>query len=201
MKNRIITISRESGSGGRTIGKLLAEALNIPCDDRELLQKIAEESGFHPGYVEDVGEDAAGGFLSSALSKRAGGHNNADYLWKIRYQIISELAETGPCVIVGRCADYILRNKADCLRVFVHADVSFRAQRIVQVYGEREESPEQRIRDKDKCRAAYHRFYTDMKWGHAQNYDITRNSGTLGIDACVEILRRLYENNLPQKTE
>ena len=197
MKNRVITISREFGSGCRTIGKKVAEALGIPCYDRELLQKIAEESGFNPQYIEDAGEYAAGGFLSSALSSRACGHNNADYLWRIQYKIISELAEQGPCVIVGRCADYILKDKADCLRVFVHADVKFRAERIVKEYGEREESPEQRIREKDKRRAAYHRFYTDMKWGHAQNYDITLNSGTLGIDACVNMIRELYENMRP----
>lgn len=97
-----------------------------------------------------------------------------------------------PCVIVGRCADYILRDTADCLKVFIHADMKFRAERIVKVYGERESSPEQRLRDKDKRRAAYHRFYTDMKWGHAQNYDITLNSGTLGIDRCVDIITSLY---------
>ena len=95
--------------------------------------------------------------------------------------------------MVGRCAHYILRDKADCLKVFVHADMAFRAERIVKVYGEREESPEQRLKDKDKRRATYHRFYTNMKWVHAQNDDITLNSGTLGIDRCVEILKELYE--------
>lgn len=194
MKNRVITISREFGSGGRTIGKRVAEALGIPCYDSELLQKIAEESGFHVSYIQDAGEYAPGGFLASAFTHRDGGPNYADYLWKIQYRIISELAQKGPCVIVGRCADYILRDKADCLRVFIHADMKFRAERIVKEYGEREDSPEQRLRDKDKRRAAYHRFYTDMKWGHAQNYDVTLNSGTLGIDQCVEILKRLYEN-------
>ena len=93
---------------------------------------------------------------------------------------------------MGRCADYILRDKADCLRVFIHADMAFRAKRIVEVYGEREASPEQRLKEKDKRRAAYHRFYTDMKWGHAQNYDLTLNSGTLGIDHCAELIRQLY---------
>lgn len=87
---------------------------------------------------------------------------------------------------------YILKDKADCLKVFIHADVAFRAERIVKVYGEQEQSPEQRIRDKDKRRAAYHRFYTDMKWGHAQNYDLTLNSGSLGIDRCVNIIKELY---------
>lgn len=191
MKNRVITISREFGSGGRTIGKKVAEQLEIPCYDSELIQKIAEESGFDAKFVQEAGEYAPGGFLSN-LSSRTFGPTNEDYLWKIQYQIISRLAGQGSCVIVGRCADYILRDKADCLRVFIHADAQFRARRIVQEYGERAESPEQRLRDKDKRRAAYHRFYTNMKWGHAQNYDLTLNSGTLGIDRCVEIIRDLY---------
>lgn len=192
MKNRVITISREFGSGGRTIGKKTAEALGIPCYDQELIQKIAAESGFHESYVQDAAEDSTGGFLASAFAHHPQGHSNADYLWKIQYKIITELAQKGPCVIVGRCADYILRDTADCLQVFIHADPAFRADRIVRVYGEREESPQQRIRDKDKRRAAYHRFYTDMKWGHAQNYDLTLNSGTLGIDRCVQIITQLY---------
>lgn len=191
MKNRVITISREFGNGGRTIGKKVAEQLGIPCYDSELIQKIAEESGFDAKFVQEAGEYAPGGFLSN-LSSRTFGPTNEDYLWKIQYQIISRLAGQEPCVIVGRCADYILRDKADCLRVFIHADAQFRARRIVQEYGERAESPEQRLRDKDKRRAAYHRFYTNMKWGHAQNYDLTLNSGTLGIDKCVEIIRDLY---------
>lgn len=192
MKNRIITISREFGSGGRTIGKKTADALAIPCYDRELIQQIAVESGFDEQYIKDTGESAAGGFLASALSSRAFGPTNEDYLWEVQYKIITQLAEKGPCVIVGRCADYILRDKADCLRVFIHADMQFRAQRIVQEYGERTVSPEQRLKDKDKRRAAYHRFYTDMKWGHAQNYDLTLNSGTLGIRQCVNIIKGLY---------
>ena len=103
-----------------------------------------------------------------------------------------ELAEKGPCVIVGRCADYLLQNKADCLKVFIHADMAFRAKRIVKVYGEREQSPEQRLRDKDKRRAAYHRFYTDMKWGDARNYHIALDSGVLGIEKCADMIASLY---------
>ena len=192
MKNRVITISREFGSGGRTIGKKVAEELGIPCYDSELLQHVAEESGFSEHYIKEAGEYAPGGILAAALSHRTAGPNNSDYLWKIQYQIITEIAEKGPCVIVGRCADYILRDKADCLRVFIHADMAFRAKRIVEVYGEREQSPEERLRDKDKRRAAYHRFYTNMKWGHAQNYHLTLDSGVLGIDKCVEIIAELY---------
>lgn len=192
MRNRIITISREFGSGGRTIGKKVAEKLDIPCYDSELLQKIAEESGFAESYVKDAGEYAPSGFLSSVFSSRALGPTNEDRLWEIQYKLITELAEQGSCVIVGRCADDILREKADCLRVFIHASMEYRAERIVSVYGEREESPEQRLRDKDKRRAAYHRFYTNMKWGHAQNYHICLDSGVVGIEPCVDIIAGLF---------
>lgn len=193
MKSRVITISREFGSGGRTIGKKTAEKLNIPCYDSQLIQKIAAESGFNEEYIKEAGEYAPGGFLSSALSHRGIAITNEDYIWEIQCRNITDLAQQGPCVIVGRCADYILRDKADCLKVFIHADLDFRAKRIVEVYGEREQSHQQRLKDKDKRRAAYHRFYTDMKWGHAQNYDLTLNSGTLGIENCVNIITQLYE--------
>ena len=191
MKNRIITISREFGSGGRTIGKMVSQKLGIACYDSELIQKTAAGSGFDENYIKNADERSSGNFLS-LLASRAFGPTNEDYLWKVQCGIILELAEKGPCVIVGRCADYILRDKADCLKVFIHADMSFRAERIVRVYGESDASPEQRIKDKDKRRAAYHRFYTDMKWGHAQNYDITLNSGTLGLEKCADIIVSLY---------
>lgn len=192
MKNRIITISREFGSGGRTIGKKVAENLGIPCYDRELIHKIAQESGFAEEYIQDAGEYSPGGFLASALSNRSFGPTNEDYLWEIQWKIITELAEKESCVIVGRCADYILRDKADCLTAFIHASMDYRADRIVRVYGEREISPQERLHDKDKRRAAYHRFYTDMKWGDAKNYQITLDSGKLGIEQCVKILQMLY---------
>ena len=192
MKNRIITISREFGSGGRTIGRMVAEKLGIPCYDAELIQKIAEESGFAPEYIKEESEYAASGWIAPFFSNRSMGPTNQDQLWQIQRKIILDLAEKGPCVIVGRCADYILQDEADCLKVFIHADMKYRAERIVKEYGEREDSPEQRLRDKDKRRAAYHRFYTDMKWGHAQNYHITLNSGELGVEKCVKILEKLY---------
>ena len=192
MENRIITISREFGSGGRTIGKMVAEKLGIPCYDAEIIQKMADETGFAPDYVKEAGEYSPGSFLSAAFSNRMFGPTNEDILWQHQYRVITELAEKGPCVIVGRCADYILKDKADCLKVFIHADLEFRAKRIVEVYGERAESPEERIKDKDKRRAAYHRFYTNMKWGYAQNYDLTLNSGVLGIDNCVDIITKLF---------
>lgn len=194
--NRIITISREFGSGGRTIGKKTAEKLGIPCYDAQLIQKIAEESGFAADYVRKEGEDAVGGWIFPIITDRTMGMTNQDTLWVIQRRIILELAEKGPCVIVGRCADFILRGKADCLNAFIYASMECRAARIVKEYGEREQSPERRLKEKDKRRAAYHRFYTDMTWGHAQNYHICLDSGTLGINTCVEILSRLYHKEV-----
>lgn len=192
-KNRIATISREFGSGGRTIGRKLAEELGVPCYDSELIGEIARESGFAEAYVRRAEESSPSGWAGALFStNRAFGPTNEDYLWEVQRRVILELAEKGPCVIVGRCADYILRDRADCLTAFIHADLKFRADRIVRVYGEREASPEERVRDKDRRRAAYHRFYTDMKWGYAKNYQISLDSGTLGLDACVAILKRLY---------
>lgn len=194
MKNRIITISREFGSGGRTVGREVAEKLGIPCYDHELIEKIAAESGFTKEYIAERGEYAAhGSWLASAFSDRDyNGHSNQDDLWKVQRKVILELAEKGPCVIVGRCADYILKEKQDCLSVFIHSDLEKRAERIVKQYGERSDTPQKRLKDKDKRRAAYYQFYTEQKWGAVQNYDITLNSGSLGIEKCVEILASLY---------
>ena len=192
-KHRIVTISREFGSGGRTIGKKLAEELKIPCYDSELIHEIARQSGFAEAYVQRVEESSPTGWAASLFSSnRAFGPTNEDYLWEIQRKVILELAEKGPCVIVGRCADYILQHTADCLTAFIHASMEYRAKRIVEVYGEREQTPEERIREKDKRRAAYHRFYTDMKWGYAKNYRISLDSGALGIAQCVAVLKILY---------
>lgn len=193
MKNRVITISRQFGSGGRTIGKEVAAKLGIPCYDQELIEKIAGESGFAKEYVKDNEEGAShASWIAHAFTDRSiSGYSNQDQLWLAQRKVILELAEKESCVIVGRCADYILRDTADCLNVFIHADMDKRAKRIVEQYGERPEKPEKRLRDKDKRRAAYYQFYTDWNWGDVKNYHITLNSGVLGIDKCVEILAEL----------
>lgn len=195
MSNRIVTISRQFGSGGRTIGKELAARLNIPCYDHDLIEKIAEESGFAPEFIAERGEHAAySGWLAGALSNHRDfyGRSPQDDLWIAQRKVILNLAEQGPCVIVGRCADDILRDKADCLNVFIHADMAKRAKRIVEHYGESAEAPEKRLRDKDKRRAAYYQLYTDRKWGDVGNYHITLDSGALGLEKCVDILAQLY---------
>ena len=196
MSERILTISREFGSGGRTVGRVAATALHIPCYDQEILEELAKKSGFTQGYIREQGEYAAhAGWLSNALASRfSDGLTSQDRLWVLQRELILELAEKGPCVIVGRCADFILREKADCLTAFIHADMAFRAKRIVEVYGQRQDSPEKRLQDKDRRRAAYYQFYTDTRWGQARNYHIALDSGVLGIDRCAELLAELYES-------
>lgn len=195
MSNRIITISRQFGSGGRTIGRQAAEKLGIPCYDQELIEKLAEKSGFTTEYLKERSEyTQRGGWLANALSSRTGGSGitNQDRIWIAQRELILDLAKKGPCVIVGRCADYILRGEADCLNVFIHASMKTRAERIVKLYGERDEEPEKRLRDKDKRRQAYYQFYTDTRWGEAENYHIALDSGALGIERCVDLIVQLY---------
>lgn len=192
--NRIITISRQFGSGGRTIGRMVGEKLGIPCYDQELLEQLAEKSGFAKEYIKERSEyTERGGWLANALSGRiGGGMNNQDHLWIAQRELILELAAQGSCIIVGRCADYILQGQADCLNVFVHAGIDQRSERIVKMYGEREDAPEKRLRDKDRRRKAYYQFYTDMEWGKAENYHISLDSGVIGIEKCVQIIADLY---------
>lgn len=194
MKHKIITISRQFGSGGRTVGKETALKLGIPCYDQELIEKIAEESGFAKEYIAEKSENVSrSSWLAAAFSNTGmNSMSTQDYLWDAQRKCILELAQKERCVIVGRCADYILRNQADCLTVFIHADMEKRAERIVKKYGETEHSPEKRLKDKDKKRSMYYHYYTDMEWGMAKNYHISMDSGTLGIKTCVDIITKLY---------
>jgi len=201
MEKKIITISREFGSGGRTIGHKLAEALGIPFYDKELVDHIALESGFSPKYIEEHGEHSPGkSFFSYAFAPQGvpgvmNGLSSADFLWNIQCNVILQLAEKGPCVIVGRNSDYILKDRKDVLHTYIHADMSFRADRIVRLYGESEKSPEVRLQEKDKRRRVNYQHYTGRTWGAAQNYDICLDSSALGIDACVDILLNIVKNS------
>ena len=196
MGNRIITIGREFGSGGRTIGRMTAERLGIHCYDQELIEKLAEESGLSPEYIKSEGEDAAhSSWTAVAFSsvRAMGVPSNQDLLWSVQRKIILELAEKESCVIVGRCADAILdETDASVLKVFIHASFEQRAKRIVEKYGETEIPTEKRLRDKDKRRALYYQFYTDRDWGSVENYHVILDSGALGIEKCVDIIAGLY---------
>ncbi len=190
---RIITISREFGSGGRSVGKLVAEKLGYSFYDRELVNKVAERSGFSPEFIEESGEYANARSsllfaLATASQYSADGLSMHDRLYIEQTKIVEELAAEGDCVIVGRCADYILRDRKDCLHVFIHADMDSRAKRIVERYGACDKSPEKRLAEKDQKRKVYYKNYTGRNWGQAQNYDLCLNSGVLGIEACAELI-------------
>ena len=201
MEKRIITISREFGSAGRTIGHAVAEKLGIPFYDKELVEHIALESGFAPKFIEEHGEHAPGkSLLSYAFSHHSApgvmnGLSTADFLWSIQCNVILQLADKGPCVIVGRNADYILKDREDCLHAFIYADKKFRADRIVRLYGESEKSPEARLQEKDKRRRVNYQHYTGRTWGMSQNYDICLNSSVLGIDKCVDMIVDIVNNS------
>ena len=199
MEKKIITISREFGSGGRTIGHQVAEALGIPFYDKELVDQVALESGFAPKFVEEHGEHSPSGSIFSYAFAHQGVHgvmnglSTADFLWNIQCSVILQLAEQGPCVIVGRNADYILKDRPDVLHAFIHANKEFRAERIVRLYGESEKSPMARLNEKDKRRKVNYQHYTGRNWGQAHNYDICLDSSKLGIENCTEILIKLMK--------
>ena len=201
MEKKIITISREFGSGGRTIGRLVAQKLGIPFYDKELVDQVALESGFAPKFVEENGEHSPGtSFLSYAFASQGvpgvmNGLSTADFLWNIQCSVILQIAEQGPCVIVGRNADYILKDREDVLHAFIHADVPFRADRIVRLYGESEKKPEARLQEKDKRRKVNYQHYTGREWGDAQNYDICLNSGKIGVEACADLIVSIIQNS------
>ncbi len=194
MTYKVITISREFGSAGRTIGRMLADELGIKCYDREIIEQVAARSGLAESYIENKGEYSSQSRFSSMLGRGYyPGLTNEDQIWQIQSAFIKELAENENCVIVGRCADYILKDRDDVLRAFIHADIEKRAKRIVDVYGETSEEPLKRLKDKDKQRRAYYQIYTEIEWGDARNYQICLDSGELGIERCVAILKELAQ--------
>ena len=187
---RIITISREFGSGGRTVGKEVAACLGIPCYDKELIEKVAEETGYAREFVEEESEYApsANDLAYMFLGRGFDGLSNADRIWIEQRKIIEKLANDGPCVIVGRCADYILKDRSDCLHVFVYADKTFRAERIVKQYGETGVEPGKRLQEKDKKRKLNYKYFTDREWGKRENYHLSIDSGFFGIEKAVSII-------------
>lgn len=193
MNKKIITISRQFGSGGRTIGKLLADKLGYAFYDKELIEKIAEESGFSKEYIEEQGEysPVKNIFSYAFVGRNVNGMSANDYLWQNQRKIILDIAEKGNCVIVGRCADYILKDRKDCLNAFIHADNEKRAERIVNLYGETNVEPLKRLEEKDKKRSINYKYYTEREWGNAKNYHISLDSGEFGVDKCVEIIYEL----------
>ena len=185
MKN-IITISREFGSGGRSIAKAVAKRMGYEYFDVEMMEKLAQ--GHNIDFEESEGPARGGSFVSNLFGFGYKEDMLETQLWNKQREMILEIAEKGNCVIVGRCADYVLRGYDNSLHVFVHADLEYRKERIVKYYGETNETPEKRIADKDKKRRSNYEYLTDRSWGAAQNYDMTLNTSRLGHERCVDII-------------
>lgn len=194
MKKTIITISREFGSGGRTIARSVAEELGYKFYDDALVERVAAESGYSVDFVKQHGEDASStnSFLfnlaRSGNSGSAGVPGISDKLYVIQHNIICNIADEGPCVIVGHCADYILKDREDAFHAFIFADIEFKADRIVRLYGESDVSPYRRLESKDKKRKVYYKNYTGRHWGLSTNYNISLDSSLIGVDKCADII-------------
>ena len=198
MQKKIVTISRQYGSGGRYIGKKLSEKLGISCYDEKLIDMVAKESGFAQDFVAEKGERMTGSLLFNIASSLSyannilsgNGMSLQDEIYFIQNRIIKDLAEKGSCVIVGRCADYILRERKDVLNIFIYADMESKMERAVTYFGLEKENVSAILKKKDKARSNHYKYYTDQEWGMASNYDLSLNSGILGIDGCVEMIEK-----------
>jgi cytidylate kinase len=192
---RVITISREFGSGGRSIAKEVAEKLGYAYYDKALIDTVAEATGLNRKYIEKNAEYSSGRniFSYAFIGRGINGMSVSDYLYQKQRELILYIAEKGNCVIVGRCADYILRDRTDCLNVFIHADEASKVDRIVNKYGETDKRPEKRLYEKDRARKVNYQYYTDRDWGKAQNYDMTLCSSSIGLDTCVDLIVALAQ--------
>lgn len=195
--NKIITISRQFGSGGREIAEKLSEKLGIKFYDKELISMAAKESGVHPEVFESVDEKATNSLLYSlSMGMYSFGNNFSpldgmpinDKLYLLQHKIIKQVADEGPCVIVGRCADYVLRDRKDVVKVFIYADMDFRIKRAVETKDIKESKAEQVILKTDKSRANYYNFYSGKKWGLTESYDLCINRSTLTADQTVNVI-------------
>ena len=190
MGKRIITISREFGSGGRFIGEEVAKKLGISYYDKDIIGQIAEQSGFSPEYIRENAElSPKKGLFAYAFSGRdITGKSVEDMVYEAQRKVILEIAEKESCVIIGRNADFILKDKDNVLNVFIHGDMPEKVARICKLYNVTEEEAEKMMADIDKRRMTNYRFYTDQKWGMAKNYTLSLNSSELGYDLCEKII-------------
>ena len=190
MTKRIITISREFGSGGRFIGEEVAKKLGIAYYDKNIIGQIAEKSGLSPEYIQENAElSPKKGLFAYAFSGRdITGKSVEDMVYEAQRNIILELAEKEPCVIIGRNADYILKDRDDVLNVFIHGDMPEKIKRITGLYNVEEKKAVKMMADTDKRRRTNYNFYTDQNWGKASNYTLCLNSSQLGYDRCEMII-------------
>ena len=190
MAKRIITISREFGSGGRFIGEEVAKKLGIAYYDKNVINEIAEKSGLSPEYIQENAElSPKKGMFAYALAGRdITGRSVEDMVHEAQRKVILELAKKDPCVIIGRNADYILKDRDDVLNVFIHGNMPEKTQRIIRLYNVDEKKAVKMMADTDKRRMTNYNFYTEHKWGKASNYTLCLNSSQLGYDRCEKII-------------
>jgi len=189
---KVITISREYGAGGHTIGKRVAEQLGVELYDRDIVRETVKASGFEADVVEHEEEDVSktSAFLKSLVSSSVHYHDPQEVIHDVQRAVILQFAKEGPCVILGRCADDILRNSdIETLNVFIHADDLHRAVRISEMTGVTNATELQKmLAKKDASRRNYYAHYTGKKWGDSHLYDLTLDSGKLGVDLCVKLI-------------
>ena len=201
---KIITIGRELGSGGRTIGKMVANRLGVPYYDRELIDKAAENSGLTTQYIESSEQRITNSFLYNLAMGTSYGYGilqNAnrqtlplsEQIYEAQREVITKFANQGRCVIVGRCADQILAEREDVFRVFIYADMDKRVQRGIQEYGMAKQTARKEIEKSDKERGRHYNIFTDKTWGDRHNYDLLLNSSKLDYENCAKIICNLAE--------
>ncbi|GAA6492238.1 cytidylate kinase-like family protein [Candidatus Bariatricus faecipullorum] len=198
----IITIGRQYGSAGREIGKKLAEEYGIQLYDKEMLDRAAKESGICQELFEHHDEKPTNSFLYSlvmdtySMGYSSGVYNDMPLNHKIflaQFDAIKKIADEGPCVLVGRCADYALESYSNVMSVFIHADMNARIRRIARIYDLTDAKAKDRIQKMDKQRSSYYYYYTNKKWGDIDSYDFSLCSSELGIDGTVKALKALIE--------
>lgn len=189
---KVITISREYGAGGHTIGKRVAQELGIEIYDKDIVRETVKASGFDAEIVEQEGEDTSrtSYFLKSLVSSSVHYHDPQETIHDVQRAVILKFAQQGPCVILGRCADEILRDSdVETLNVFIYADDLHRAVRVSEMTGVTNATELQKmLAKKDASRRNYYARYTGKKWGDSHNYDLSLDSGTLGDDLCVKLI-------------
>lgn len=193
MTNKIITISREFGSGGKYIGELVAKKLDIPCYDKYLIDKVAEQTGFVKDFVEKLSEysPTKSIFSYSFVGRNPDGESLEDYILKIQNKIIRDIAKEGPCVIVGRSADYILRDFENTVDVFIYGDKEEKLKRITELKQVNEDKAKKMMKETDKKRSINYRYCTGQSWGDRQNYTLMLNSTKIGVECCADIIVNL----------
>ena len=190
MAKRIITISREYGSGGRFIGEEVAKKLGMKYYDKDIIREIAEQSGFSPEYIQENAElsPKKGLFAYAFLGRDITGRSIEDMVYEAQRKVILNIAEKEDCVIIGRNADFILKDRMDVLNVFIHGNMPEKVQRICKLYHVTDTDAEKMINDTDKRRRTNYNFYTEQKWGMAGNYTLSLNSSVLGYDMCQKVI-------------